>query len=413
MLFVLIIVCAMFAQAQSPHDRVTPDTSFISVEHPAINYYKAPVDDAVTRLTKKMEEGKASLQYDPKLGYLPSLLENLGIKVDSQVMVFSKTSFQAAKISPSNPRALYFNDEVQVGYVRGGDVMEVVALDPKLGDIFYTLDVEKTEHPEFDRRDVCMQCHYGPATSGIPGIMVASVYADASGMPAFRLGEPVTDQNTPFTERWGGWYVTGDTGTQRHRGNAVSHGNSGLLDQHDTQNLTTLTGRFSPSGYLAMTSDIVALMTLEHQTHMTNLLTRIGWEARIAAYDKKSNPQLDADIETTVRYMLFADEANLREPVKGVSTFTKTFPERGPRDKQGRSLRDFDLNTRLFRYPVSYMIYSGEFAALPSTVRDKLVERVTEILSGKDASETYARLSPESRAAALSILRETTPYFKN
>lgn len=413
-----LVFCIAAAQAQISHDPASPDTAFVPAGHPAIDYFNAPLNDPITALAKKLDAGTAKLEYRPGVGYLPSLLQNLGINPDSQMLVFSKTSFQAAKISPSNPRALFFNDDVQIGYVRGGEVMEVVALDPKQGDIFYTLDVDKTDHPRFDRRDVCMQCHMGPATLGIPGIMVASVYADSSGMPAFRLGEPVTDHRTSFGERWGGWYVTGTSGSQHHRGNAVSHDprNPGMLDVRDTQNLTSLAGRFDPSGYLSAVSDIVALMTLEHQTRMTNLITRLGWEARIAEREQKTNPQIDRDVESMVTYMLFADEAPLREQVQGVSTFTKTFAQRGPRDKQGRSLRDFDLRTRLFRYPLSYMIYSPAFDALPDSVRERVWRRVYDVLSGKDQAAKFARLSTEDRAAILQILRETKPdlpaYFR-
>ena len=405
---VCLLICGA-ALGQSFHDKVPAESSFLPIEHPAIDYYKAPVDDPVTRLAARMEAGKAKLEYQPGVGYLPSLLRNLGINLDSQMMVFSKTSFQAAKISPANPRALYFSDDAQVGFVRGGEVMEIVATDPKLGSIFYTLDAAKTDKPTFDRRDVCMQCHLGPATLGVPGIMVASVYADSSGMPAFRLGEPVTDHRTPFGDRWGGWYVTGTSGTQRHKGNAMSHDprNPGMLDIRDTQNVTTLAGRFNPSGYLASTSDLVALLTLEHQTRMANLLTRIGWEGRIAEKDGKADPQMDVDVESTVTYMLFADEARLTEPVAGVSTFARTFAERGPKDKQGRSLRDFDLQTRMFKYPLSYMIYSAQFDALPAAVRGKLYARLYEVLSGKDRSEKFAKLTADDRRAILEIVRDT------
>ena len=110
-----------------------------------------------------------------------------------------------------------------------------------------------------------------------------------------------------------------------------------------------------------------------------------------------------------VKYMLFADEAPLKAPVTGVSTFTKTFPQRGPRDKQGRSLRDFDLKTRLFRYPLSYMIYSAAFDALPDMARERVYRRIFDVLTGKDQSKTFARLSAENRRAALEILRETKP----
>jgi hypothetical protein len=112
--------------------------------------------------------------------------------------------------------------------------------------------------------------------------------------------------------------------------------------------------------------------------------------------------------------MLFGDEAPLRQPVAGVSGFSKTFQQRGPRDKQGRSLRDFDLQTRLFRYPLSYMIYSPAFDGLPGLVRDRIYRRLYEILTGQDSSASVGglslkNLSAEDRRAVLEIVRETKP----
>jgi len=195
----------------------------------------------------------------------------------------------------------------------------------------------------------------------------------------------------------------------RHLGNAVGHDSAHpeLLDMRDSQDLTSLAKKFDSSGYLSGVSDIVALMTLEHQTRMVNLMIRTGWEARIA--DPAAKPQLDKDIESLVTYMLFADEASLHGQVRGVSTFTKTFPERGPRDRQGRSLRDFDLKRRLFRYPLSYMIYSEAFDGMPDDVRDRVYRRVFDVLTGIDQSDKFKRLSAEDRRAVLEILRDTKP----
>jgi len=248
----------------------------------------------------------------------------------------------------------------------------------------------------------------------VPGIMIASVYPDSSGMPYARLGMPVTDQRTRFQDRWGGWYVTNTHGRQNHHGNAVARDRQhpDLLESRDTQNITDLSKRFDTKQYLSPNSDIVALMTLEHQTRMTNLMIRAGWDARVGEATR-----LDADVEALVTYMLFADEAKLYDPVEGVSTFSKTFPERGPRDRQGRSLRDFDLKTRMFRYPLSYMIYSSAFDAMPSAVRNRVYQRLYEVLSGKDASPKFARLSKDDRTAILDIVRETKTglpeYWRN
>lgn len=395
------------------------ETTLLPIDHPSIQYDGVQPEDRVTRLSRDLAAGKIKLTKGPQ-GDLPALLQALGVNPDSQALVFSKTSFQAARIEPRNPRAIYFNDDVSVGFVRGSDLLEVAALDPKQGVIFYSFD-GSSDPPRFDRRDACLQCHHSSGTLGIPGLLIASSYTDASGMPAFRGAQRITDDRTPFEDRWGGWYVTGTHGDMRHIGNAVGHdpAHPELLDLRGSQNLTSLAKKFDPQGYLSGVSDIVALMTLEHQTRMTNLIIRTGWEARIVTSgqsDPALKAQLDTDIESMVTYMLFADEARLQDPVAGVSTFTKTFPERGPRDRQGRSLRDFDLHKRLFRYPLSYMIYSEAFDNLPDSVRDRVYRRIYDVLTNRDQSDKFKRLSADDRLAVLEILRATKSglpeYFK-
>ena len=221
------------------------------------------------------------------------------------------------------------------------------------------------------------------------------------------------DDRSPMGERWGGWYVTGTTQFQHH-GNAVAPNpdQPTVLDLRGSQNVTSLAGRFDTSTYLTGTSDVVALLTLDHQTRMTNLITRLGWETRVAVKDstlEESRPRLDALVDQMTTYMLFADEAFIGQGIKGVSTFTSSFPKRGPRDHQGRSLRDFDLHDRLFRYPLSYMIYSEAFDGMPGIAKDWVYRRLYEVLSGKDTSQKFARLSAADRAAVLDILRDTKP----
>ncbi len=403
----------------------------LRADHPAIRYDQAPVSDRAAELNQKLDRGELKLDFrEGGLGYLPSLLEQLGVNSDSQALVFSKTSFQAGKISPRNPRAIYFNDDVAVGWVRGGDGLEIAALDPKQGIIFYTLDTRKGDQPRLARQSVCLRCHQGPATSGVPGIFIGSVYPNSAGDP-YRLGAIVTDHRTAFQDRWGGWYVNAAHGEQRDRANAVAtdpaepevlHGlgeQTQGLPNEASQNLKSLIGFgfFNPSGYLTPVSDIVALMTFEHQTQMVNFMTRLNWEERIVEHDHTPElPAVNSDIESLVTYMLFAEEAPLTEPIQGVSTFASTFPKRGPRDSKGRSLRDFDLNRRLFRYPLSYMIYSAAFDALPETVRDRVYRRIYEVLTSQEADPKFARLSIEDRQSILEILRDTKPnlppYFR-
>lgn len=401
----LLLFLALHAWAQAER---LEDTLYISLNHPAI-HYDQPSDDPVAHLEKRLESGSIQLNFAPGgWGYLPAVLQQLGISIDSQVLVFSKTSIQLPRISPRTPRAIYFNDEVAVGYVQNGEVLELTSLDPKLGILPYTLDAHKSEKPEFSRRDDCLTCHQGPVTLGVPGILISSVHPRSAGAGDGHGSAYMTDHRTPFSERWGGWYVTGTHGAELHLGNNV-----GLVDPlspggragPETQNVTDLSGWFNTSRYLAPTSDIVALMTFEHQTRMTNLITRIGWDARIAQHD--GGKLMNSEIEELVSYMLFVDEAPLRAPVAGVSTFAKTFVQRGPRDKQGRSLRDFDLRTRLFQYPLSYMIYSAAFDHLPETARERIYQRLYDVLTGKDQSQGFARLSADRRRATLEIVRDT------
>jgi hypothetical protein len=156
--------------------------------------------------------------------------------------------------------------------------------------------------------------------------------------------------------------------------------------------------------------------------HMMNLLTRIGWEARVAEFRKgKTESQirasgddptdapvpLDAAAREVVDYMLFVNEAPLPDAIRGSTAFAETFASQGPRDPKGRSLRDFDLTRRIFRYPLSYMIYSPLFDALPAPARDAIYARLLTVLSGKDRLKEYARLTAADRTAILEILRAT------
>jgi hypothetical protein len=369
--------------------------------------------DPLTRLNARLERGETTLEYREGVGYLPSLLEHLDVNVDSQTLVFSKTSLQQKIISPTNPRALYFNDEVAVGSVPGGEVYELLAVEPNHGMVFYTLDTNRTDRPVLQRRGTeCFFCH-GMGNKGAPALVVATVFPNEEGVPAYTSTFIDTiDHRTPFDQRWGGWYVTGTHGAQKHLGNAVASDPLRPLDLTvtDTQNLTTLDGRFDASKYLSPASDIVALMTLEHQVGAANRMNAITVQYNRARRDGVGDADwalLDGEIADLIRYLVFADEAKLTSPVKGVSTFTQTFPQRGPRDEQGRSLRDFDLRTRLFRYPLSYMVYSPLFDGLPLAVRERVYRQLFDVLTGKSASDAYASLSADDRQAALDIFRAT------
>lgn len=402
------------------------DGSYIvPLDHEAIQYAKTPVSDRVATLQQRLRDGKTKLAFDGRQGYLRSVLNALDIPVSSQILVFSKTSFQAPLISPRMARALYYSDDVSVGWVPGGDLLEIAALDPKLGAVFYTIDQERTERPRIDRRDDCLQCHASGGTAGVPGLMVRSIYPERTGMPLFHAGGFVTDHRSPLAERWGGWYVTGTHGQQRHMGNVFveDRDHPDKLDKDKGANVTDLSSRIDTAQYLSPHSDIVALMVLEHQTRMTNLLTRVGYETRMALHYQKTlnqamgEPESNMGDSTTrrinnaaealLKYMLFTDEALLDGQVKGTSAFAAEFSARGPRDRRGRSLRDLDLTRRMFRYPCSFLIYSPSFKELPEAVRDRIYRRLWEVLTGADQTPTYARLTPADRRAIYEILLET------
>lgn len=395
-------------------------------EREPILYSAATPDNVISRLQQRLNEGKESLAFDPDKGYLPAVLKALKVPISSQTLVFSKTSLQRHRIGPRMPRALFFNDDVYVGHCQKGDVVEISAVDSKLGTVFYTLDQESSAKPTFTRQtDNCLQCHASSQTRGVPGHLVRSVFPDVHGMPILSAGTYRVDQTTPLERRWGGWYVTGQHGNQTHLGNFIVRGREVArpVDNASGMNLADLGERFPRSNYLSPHSDIVALMVLEHQAEAHNLLTRANFEGRAALHmeetlnrEMKAAPGYQWDstrvrirsvADALVDYFLFREEAPLTDKIQGSSDFSREFARQGPRDRKGRSLRDLDLTRRLFRYPMSYLIYSPSFDALPDRVREQVWERLDAILSGKDNRKEYAHLSAEDRQAIREILADT------
>ncbi len=383
--------------------------------HNAIKYDSTPARDPIALLNEKLKSGAVTLERRGPSGYLQSVLEALNVPVESQMLVFSKTSFQAAKIGPKNPRAIYFNDTASVGWVRGGEVLEFVGQDPQQGSIFYTM-AQASDRPVFERSDSCVSCHASEATHYVPGMFIGSVFPGADGTTMYGPAY-TTDHRSPFEIRWGGWFVTGTHKATRHMGNTVATDPTDLASMITpaSVHVTSLEGRFDPTGYPTLHSDLVALLTLEHQAKMLNLLTRVGWEARIGG--KEAGRTLEQAAAELVDYLLFVDEATLPGPITGSSQFAQVFAAKGPRDTRGRSLRDLDLNTRLLRYPCSYLIYSEPFDGLPANAKSAVYARMWEILSGRERDARYAVLTAADRRAITEILTETKPdaaaYFNS
>lgn len=414
-LFVVTVVVFAASLAASAQRR---DAFISSRDEPSIRYTSGPVTDAVAALNEKLQKGSASLTFEPGNGYLRSVLDAFSVPVESQALVFSQSSFQAPLINVLNPRAIYFGDTVSVGWVRGGRILEIAVQDPAQGVIFYELEQKASSSPRFVRNNDCLACHLSWETRGVPGLLVQSMYPIPDEI-SYANGF-TTVHGSPLEQRWGGWYVTGDPGGAKHMGNVtVMPADKGKLKlASPTRALNSVEGLFDLKGFPTPYSDVVAQLVLAHQTQMTNLITRAGWEARMLA----AKPSTDASARLAeaagdlVDYLLFIDEAPLTGAVKGTAGFTERFTKSGPRDKQGRSLRDFDLKKRLFQFPCSYMIYSPAFDALPSLARDAVYTRMWEVLAGREKQPRYRVLSLADRRAIVEILRETKPglpaYFQ-
>ncbi len=389
-----IIVCA---GAEVPASRIVEkNQGFLPFADAPINYRSAELNDPVAKLEKRLERGEFKLHYDSRHGYLKSILDALHISVSSQILVFSKTSFQFPDINPAAPRALYYNDDVYVGQVHDGRFLEFASFDPMQGAIFYVMDEHRDKHPRFERSEVdCIQCHVAGSTKGIPGVMLRSVFTKPDGTADAAAKSFITGQESPFSQRWGGWYVTAKNGIQ----GAMS---------------TNPAGQFNTASYLTGSSDIVALMVLAHQTQMHNWITLTNYTTRIVLADPKRSPedarkQIELSAEKLVRYLLFTNEVPLEAPIAGTSDFARQFTARGPRDSEGRSLRDFDLQKRIFKYPCSYLIYSEAFDAIPAPAKEYIYRRLFDILSGREQDPEFASLSSQDRRAILEILVATKP----
>jgi hypothetical protein len=409
----LVIACVAWSAAVASSAQF--DSSPIEIDHPAIAYSTRQSASVVDALNARIQSGQVTLPYEETTGYLKPLLDALNISVDSQIVVFSKTSLQSRQIQPRNPRAIYFNDSVVVAWVRGGFI-EIAAHDPAQGAVFYRVLRGVGGPPAMFRDNSCLVCHNSFATVGVPGFLAKSVPTAEDGSALPWLGNYLTDHRSPITERWAGWFVTGSAGKGRHLGNApVANRNVRDIIVDDANLKTTdLRSRFDTDNYLSPYSDVVALLVFDHQLRMMNLLTRIGWEARRMAHEGRGDAAIAAALRDlaveTVDYMLFVEEAPI-SGVSGTSGFAASFSRRGPRDSKGRSLRDFDLKQRLFTNPCSYMIYSDAFEQLPAAAKRALYVRLWDVLSGAERTPKYARLSAADRDRVIEILRETKRDF--
>jgi hypothetical protein len=399
---------------------------FSSSRHPVIEYPDRETSDVVGELARKVDAGAVRLRFDKDSGFLLSVLEALHVPAETQAVIFSKTSLQSHYISPSNPRALFYKDDVSVGFIRNAPLLEIAALDPQQGVVFYAIDNnnQPSDKPQILRHDSCLSCHQSRKTLDVPGMLVRSVGSGVGGEMLTQFGDYVSDHRSPFEQRWGGWFITGNTGAVRHMGNTLLPPDGAAAPATSPQPLTSLDGKFDLAGYPSHYSDVAAVLVLNHQVRMTNLMTRVGWETRIALDQQRKNPRdkesaerlIAADARELADYILFAEEAPFPAKLESTSAFQTAFAAGAPKDSKSRSLKQLDLNKRLLKYPCSYMIYSRAFDGLPLAAKDAVYARMWAVLSGKDASPKYSKLTRSDRAAVVDILMETKPglptYFR-
>lgn len=420
------LICLLAAAAGLP--AVARDLE--QYEQPPINYSATPPNDAIAPLRARLASGDLKFAGNDRQ-VLHSLLRELQIPIESQVVVFSKTSLQRQRIRPEHPRAIYFSDTCYVGWVPGG-LMEVTAMDPVMGPIFYALDpaaIRTNASNCFVRDSDCLRCHGGAFARGIPGVFVRSLFTDEHGEPMLKYGSEVVDFRTPFTNRWGGWYVTGKHGTALHRGNVWARDRAGELevDLKRGANVTDLSRFFDVDSLLTNSSDIVALLVLEHQTAMQNTLTRASLNCRrMLVYQKNLQRELKEQVTDELVYdsvksvfdgaareivddLLFQGEAALPAGLEGARAFQQAFQRNARRTADGLSLKDFSLKGHMFQHRCSYLIYSEAFLQLPVQLKQRVYARLTAVLKAKQPDPRFAYLNEAERQRILDILRATHP----
>ena len=413
LLFAWTVVFAAVVAA-TPSTTGQEDWHGVLHQHPAVGYIGRPTTDRIATLNQALATGARTLRRDAHAGYLKPVLDALGLSVDSQLLVFSKTGVQRAFTSPHNPRALFFDSSVVVGYIPGAPLIEIAAHDPQQGVVFYTLD-QNAGAPSFARATTCLTCHVSATTLGVPGLIARSnaVGEDGNVMP--QLGSNDVTHQTPHPDRWGGWFVTSEAlvpySQRAHAGN-ITFSNGGVTSNQ--MFMEWLSSEPETRGYLSPASDIVALLLFDHQAHAINLLTRLNWESRVVAAGGRAGTvdgSLGSLEHELADYLLFDGEAPPSVPLEARPGFAAHFAAAFPKDRRGRSLADLDLTKRLARYPCSYMVYSPAFDALRPDVREAVYQRMIDALTRPDRRNERGRASAEDRRAVLDILRDTKSDF--
>ena len=384
--------------------------TYDEIDQPPHNYRGRTPQDRFTKLKDELESGRMVLDHTNEKLFVVSLLKALDIPATSQMLVFSTTSLQLRLITPSNPRAVYFTEDLYLGYIPRGRI-EIVSLDPELGSIFYIFDIPRDGRPpRVERSDRCMNCHSGEETHYVPGLVLKSVVPGPSGGSLMAFRQEQTGHGIPFAQRFGGWYVTGKHTITNHWGNIVGR----LSPQGLATNLIEPGKLFDFARYPVATSDMLAHLVLEHQVGFANRVIEASYRARTSLHadhgqlSAEHAKELDDQARSLTRYLLFGDEVPLPTGgLDGDAAFKADFLRNRRPAANGVSLKDLDLRTRLFQHRCSYMIYSPVFEGLPSTMRQRIYQRLREALSEQKPSEEYAYLPSSEKRTIRTILKET------
>jgi hypothetical protein len=417
--------------APDPRPVATSDALVYDRDYPFIHYADPPVHNDIAQLQQRLNDGSLQLTPTPLHGYLESMLKALNIDPDSQTLVFSKTSLQVDAISAQTPRAIYFNDNTYVAWVQKTGILEVVTMDADRGPVFYTLSTADSR-PRLQREILrCLTCHdsFAEMGGGVPHFLFESTYDVQHGHLLPDADTRETSNETPIADRWGGWYVTGNDGGSRHLGNIQPPDTHSPVefDKVRRSSLASLKSLFDTTPYLRDTSDIVALLVLEHQVTVHNQISHANYKSRtlldrelpgrdvatlhFVQLSPKVQDRLALMLRPLVDALLMINAAPLPNKVAGSTGYAAWFQDQGPRDERGRSLRQLDLQSRVFRYPLSFLIYSQGFDALPLCAREQVYAMLAQLLQEPHPAAPYSNRSAADRRAAFDILMATKPDF--
>ncbi len=373
-------------------------------EKPPHNYWQRAPQDRFTKIKTALETGKLPLDRSSEKAFVVSLLKALEISPATQTLVYSTTSLQLSRISPRNPRALYFNEDIYVGWVPRGQI-EIASIDPALGGIYYIFNIPRGPVPiRIERSTRCFNCHAEFENGRVPGLLLKSVVPGPGGGSLESFHGDITGHSIPLKDRFGGWHLTGKHSITAHWGNIV-----GTLSPAGLKKYANPPGRqFRWETYPVPTSDVLAHLLHEHQVGFVNRAIKATYDTRAALVAGDAKAMLTKHASVLTRYLLFADEAKF--PTGGIggdAQLKKDFALRARSTKTGLSLRDFDLRTRLFKHRCSYMIRSTAFIGLPAPLKQQVFANLHAALNPAKTHPFSTHLPASEKLVISLILTET------